>query len=235
MRAIKSLLMMTAVVGLVTMMGVRSFADILPPFPTTWIPGQEVKGEVTVGVTHDANDKIDPQPLKIDWIVKAFDIDGDNVVDIWGYFYQIENNSLATVSSLSIATPYHPFFYAGFSNIDIDEDFSAPPPGSGTVSGHSISGELEGGEIQNADGYYLDNDGVTWYFYSPKLTDGYESGLLFAYANIKPTYGGCSVNDNNINWGVGYGIPIPSPEPSSMALMVLGILGGVFMRRRLIA
>lgn len=226
MKAMKSLLMMTAVVGLVATMGVRSFADVLPPFPSTWNPGDEVKGETTIPVLLG-----DAQPLKIDWIVKYF---GNN---LWGYYYQIENASGTTVSSFTIKTPYHPFFVAGFTNDDIDSDFTAPLPGSGIVTGHNILGETEdaGGGVQIADVVTLGPNDVTWFFTSPKLANTYESGLLFAYANMPPTYGGgATANDSGVAWGVGYGIPVPSPEPSTVALIVLGILGGVFVRRRFI-
>lgn len=105
MSAIKSLLLTTAVVGLVATMGLKSFADVLPPFPppSGWTPGTAVYGETSMPVTGGTGN-----PLVIDWIVQAFDTDGDGKVDIWGYFYQIENASGTTVSSFTIVTPHHP-------------------------------------------------------------------------------------------------------------------------------
>jgi len=239
MRAIKSLLVMTAVAGLVATMGARSFADILPPFPTWTTPGQWVAGESTLYVRPGDTG----EPITVDWIVVFWGNVGPGGKPVWGYYYQLENpqtqpHPSKTISTLTIDTlpPFGPFFDAKFvADTDLDIGFTDDPP-YGAVPAHIVFGEFEPtpGNIQNPVGVSRTDFDVTFTFHPPESAEiarGNESTVLVAYSFLPPTYGWASAMNTGVQWKGK--VPVPSPEPNVVVLLAMGLMGiGIAQRRR---
>lgn len=247
MKALRNLMLVAVVVGTMTVMSARSFAGpLLRDFPSVWTVGQAVAGQTTLPVYGDAND------LVVDWIVVY---QGGNV---WGYYYQLENATGNTVSSFTISTLGGPPFIAAgiLQEFNLDSDFVVPnfedPDTPIVVKGHdalnynNLGSPPSPAETENEPlGWsgiqdpiinpplspYLTPNGVTWLFSAPKLENGYQSSILYAYANMPPMYGFASANDYNATWRGG-GIPVPSPEPSAVALVAIGALMGRLLTHR---
>ncbi len=215
-----------AVVGLLSISAVSAvWADgILPPFPSTWNPGDEVKGESILKVSNVPD-------LRVDWTVRYF---GNNV---WGYFYQLENFSVFRVASFTIRLPGPLFFVFGQTTDNVDAGF-VDPVFSQTVTGHNVSGEAEPspGDIDPATSSAINIPpppfvpSINWTFDDPRLAAKNQSGLLYGYANVPPMYGFASAHDGGFSWqGT---VPVPSPEPGAAALLVMGLVGVGFLYRR---
>lgn len=247
MRAIKSLLVMTSVVGLMLMMGARSFAGPLPSFPSVWNPGDYVAGQSTLGGTTN----VPAEDLEIDWIVMFLGPAPTNPFGIpvgapvWGYYYQVENSSPTVVGRFVVTTPGPPFVFATsvFGDLDLGLAGGDPLTG-GNIPAHSIAGETEDatGGIRAATLTELFPTSARWSFLSPPtgpgpIPSGWESEILLAYALVPPTYGNASAIDDipPSPWSSlnprGEPVPIPSPEPSTLVLLGIGALAGLIMRR----
>lgn len=258
MRATKSLLVMALVVGLVTTMGIKSFAGPLPPhllpdFPNVWTPGQAVMGQSTLS-TFTGNSNIPTQNLQIDWIVMFL---GTPLVPwapegtpIWAYIYQIENPTPPsplppshpkpfTVSSFSVSTVEGPpFLFATTISGDLDDDENVEPFSNLSIPAHNL---VEETELATSGTNWLTQGtpvplltGVTWSFGTgdTELPSGYESEILIAYAAFPPKYGNSSANDDVPPSPWSGPVPVPSPEPSTIALIAMGLLIGVTGLRR---
>lgn len=247
MRLIKSLLVMTAVVGLVAIMGARSFAGPLPSFPSVWNVGDYVAGQSTLGGT-TANPAED---IEIDWVVMFLGPAPANPFGIpvgapvWGYYYQVENSSPTVVGRFVVTTPGPPFVFATSVFGDLDTGLvGGDPLTTLNIPAHSIAGETElaTGGIRVATTTELFPSSVRWNFLTPPSGPGpipinWESEILLAYALVPPTYGNASAIDDipPSPWSSlaarGEPVPIPSPEPSAMVLLGMGMLAGIMMRR----
>lgn len=241
----------TALVVGAAMVGTTALSwagPLLPDFPSVWTVGQAVAGQTTL--TNPAG----TSTLEIDWIVAFLGNVGPGNAPVWGYYYQIENDTGTTVSAFTVRTPGPPFVGAGFLSLaDLDANFTDPFFGL-TISGH-VSGNYPNlgspptpAETENAtsgvgaagksDPFTFDiaPTDVTWSWLPPaELASGYESTILYAYALVPPMYGSAGAV-NATTWDSdnpgGQLLPVPSPEPSAAALLMMGLVGGVLLYRR---
>lgn len=224
------------VVGLVVSSAVPLMASPLPTFPANWTTGQEVKGESVFSPAGS---------VRVDWTVKYL---GTNITlpnlgtfpELWGYYYQLENQSGASLLAFTIPMPNPKFVAFGFfSGISIDSAFSGLA--SETVSAHILAGESEPspGTIQNpAYALYEVPDPplspyVSWVFGPPQgLLNNRQSSVLFGYAITPPQYKTATAYGANTMWTGS--VPVPSPEPGAVVLLLLGMMGigGLAHRRR---
>jgi len=251
MRTIKSLLVMTVVVGLMAMMGARSLAGPLPSFPSTWSIGDYVMGQSTLGSTVLGYSG-PTYDIEIDWIVMFLGPAPENNpfgipagAPVWGYYYQIENSSTTNIGSFTITTPGPPFVAA--TSIYADLDLGSVDPLTGfNIPPHNI-GDTEdatsGGPWQITGIPSVGSTSTSWSFLPPpfgpgKMPSGYESEILVAYALVPPTYGNAGALDDipPSPWSsfgyLGEKVPIPSPEPTSAAMIIVGLLMGSLVKRR---
>lgn len=232
MRVLKSLLVMTAVVGLVAVMEGRSFADILPPFPSSWNPGDKVAGQSTLYVTSGTG-----LPITVDWIVVYWGNVGPSGKPVWGYYYQLENPeaqaATKTIAIFTVNTPYAPFFDAGFI-ADQSLDVNFVDIGLGSVPGHNPSNYPLAGETEPSPGTVqnptttpsLSTTDVTFFFGPSPTTEiavGNQSAVLIGYAFAPPTYYTGQAQDSDVQWKGK--VPVPSPEPGAAVLLMMGLMG----------
>jgi len=250
MRAIKSLLVMTAVAGLVATMGARSFAGpLMPPLNVDQIaaiPGLQVAGESTIyGLVG-----VPPSTVPIayvDWLVLGpadytstvfaplvTDIFGSPVALAYIYAYQIE----PLIEDISIFTVHFApasITGAGFSNLDLDlvgHDASIFSNLGPTPS--PAENEIAGAPLVTPTGVEIDpGNNVSWKFATRDLDPGRESYVLWILSDLPPVYGIATAQDRLPSPGAGT-VPVPSPEPGTFVLLMMGImgLGGVARLRR---
>jgi len=225
---------MVAVSGLMVTIGARSYADLMPSFPSTWNPGDAVAGQSTLYVSSGSG-----VPITVDWIVVYWGNVGPNGAPVWGYYYQLENpeNQPAgkTITVFTVSTLHGPpFFAAGFiSGQSLDENFN---DGYGNVMGHDLSPlefEPEPGDIQDpVTPPDLSRYKVTYSFNPPESANiaiGNQSSVLTAYATFAPMYGIGTAQNSDVQWrGL---VPVPSPEPSVGLLLLMGLMGGSVVAR----
>lgn len=244
MRTIKSLLVVTAVVGLMTTMGARSFAaPLLPSFPSVWSPNQMIAGQSKLVNPGDINDYIN-----VDWIV-FYDADG-----IWGhpgsfvYMYQLEN----TAGSSAIRAFNVKYGGTGVSDeigikagdLDVDTalwlghnttnfaNLNEPPSPKETEPGGSPQGiptNYNALRLLDSVSFTTIDIGITR-----------ESLVLYIIDPRPPMYGEAKAQDGTTWWGMvtlldttyGDPVPVPSPEPQ-VALLLLAGLTGMLVRLRM--
>ncbi len=211
-------------------------ASPLPTFPTNWTPGQEVQGESVFSGPAGS--------VRVDWTVKYL---GTNVTlpnlgtfpELWGYYYQLENQSGASLLAFTIPLPGPQFVAFGFfSGISLDSAFSGLA--SESVSAHVLAGESEPspGTIQDPAYalYEVPNPPLSpyvgWVFGLPQgLPNNRQSSVLYGYATKPPKYKTASAYGANTLWTGS--VPVPSPEPGVAVLLLLGMMGiGAFAHQR---
>lgn len=244
MRAFKSLLVMTAVAGLVAMMWARSFAaPLLPSFPSVWSPNQMIAGQSKLvnplSAPNNFNDFIN-----VDWIV-FYDADG-----IWGYpgsfvyMYQLEN----TAGSSAIRAFNVKYGGTGVSDEvgikagDLDVNNLPLWLGHNTTNFANLNDETEpGGSPQGIPANYNALrllDSVSFTTIDIGITQ--ESLVLYIIDPRPPMYGEARAQDGANWWGMvtflgttyGDPVPVPSPEPQ-VALLLLAGLTGMLVRLRM--
>lgn len=239
MRAFKSLLVMTAVAGLVVAMGARSSAGPIPvPLLDPKVAGPQL-GESTL-----ISKEISPgvfSYMEIDWMVVW-----DENLELYGYFYQVENRATNSedndVSSFTIRVPRYSVTPGTVFISTVDWDLTAPPMwlyGSHNVASEITEVGLGNSPTSGSGGGALGT--VTWTWASgAQLKPGSETVVIGFYSPLPPVYGVGNLFDGNVvgGWGPDFNplsqlIPVPSPEPVTAALMLMGVLGtGIFYRRR---
>jgi len=246
MRAIKSLLVMTAVAGLVATMGARSFAGpLLPSFELNWWLTNPVKAGQSqlVNPSNPAGDYIN-----VDWLV-IYDEAG-----VWGhpgsfvYLYQLENTAGSSSIRAFNVTYYNPFFSneVGIKAGDLDDNtalwtghnsgnfgnLGSPPTPAETEPGGGPQGVPD-----NYDALQLPGS-VSFTTVGIGITQ--ESLVLYIIDPRPPVYGEARAQDGATWWGkvtvgpITYGdpVPVPSPEPTTIVLLAMGVIGTVALRNR---
>lgn len=240
MRTIKSLLVVTAVVGLMTTMGVRSFAGpLMPPL----VPNAPVGGETTiVGVGGAVVGTVDWFVLPPgDYTGTVFaplveSIFGTGVfaTPFYIYAYQIEP-AINDIENWTVNVK-GPYIGTGTSSLDLDlvgHDVplagafpnlgASPPPAESEVLGAPLQ-PMMFGPVNKPDNVTYDFDG--------DLDAGEESEVLWLLSDMPPTYWIGALSDGLPSPGIGL-VPVPSPEPATVLLMMGALLGlGVVSRRR---
>lgn len=238
MRAIKSLLVMTAVVGLVAKVAMAGPIPIPLPDPKIYGP---VMGESTL------LNRAGTTAMEIDWMVVW-----DPILSVYGYFYQVENrqtNQLGdNVSSFTIFVPTGSVIpgtiFIAPTGTDWDPTLTGNPPLHAVL--HNIVNEITEADLGNSPNTGglspgVPVDTVTWTWDSSfQLEPNSETVIIGFYSPLPPVYGIGNLFDgpSGGGWGPEFNtlsqyIPVPSPEPMTAALMLMGVLGtGIFYRRR---
>lgn len=241
MRAIKSLLVVTAVAGLVTTMGARSFADKLPP--TLNLP--KVAGESEIRDTTG----VSPSGFvgNVDWIVLAPGNYSGTVyvpfilgagkdpsdLDEYLYLYQVEARTDYIVS-FTVFTK-GPVSKAGtfLVPLDLDSYDNNPVHDSNNSDFPWLSEEFDvSASLVSPDKFkWPDPHLLQWQWADVDFVTGQESYVMYLLSPLPPTYGLATLK--NQGSGSTLTIPVPSPEPSVIVLLMVGTgMMGIAYRRR---
>jgi hypothetical protein len=234
MKALRNLMLVAVVVGTMTLMGARSFAGpLLPPLSAV----APVAGETDIiGVGSGLVGRVDWLVLPPgDYTGTVFaplvaDIFGDTISPLYIYAYQIEP-AINDIENWTVNVK-GPYLGSGTSFLDLDvvghssvtfPNLGTPPP---PAENELVSAPLETmkvGPINKPDNVTYDFDGT--------LDIGEESEVLWLLSAMPPTYGIGALSDGLPSPGTGL-VPVPSPEPTTLALLLMGIVGVNVVRRR---
>ncbi|GBC98037.1 hypothetical protein HRbin17_00532 [bacterium HR17] len=243
MRAFKSLLVTTAIAGLLAAMSVRLFALPLPSLSGPWAPG-----EMRAGQSKLVNPLNTTDYITVDWIVLY------DSVGVWGYpgsfvyMYQLEN----TAGSSGIRAFNVKYGGAQGNNDEIgikagDLDANNPPLWSGhnstnfgNLSVETEPGGTPQGNLGNYNAFFPDPNSVSYTLSGITISLGRESLVLYIIDPRAPTYGEAKAQDSASWWGmvtlggVTYGepVPVPSPEPGMFMLLATSLAGILVWQRR---
>jgi hypothetical protein len=229
MKALRNLMLVAVVVGTMTLMGARSFAGpLLPPLSAV----APVAGETDIiGLNGGLVGRVDWLVLPPgDYTGTVFaplvvNIFGVAISPLYIYAYQIEP-AINDIENWTVNVK-GPYLGSGTSFLDLD------------VVGHSSvtfpnladENELVGAPLQFMSfGPVNKPDNVT-YDFDGLLDIGEESVVLWLLSAMPPTYGIGALTDGLPSPGIGL-VPVPSPEPTTLALLLMGIVGVNVVRRR---
>jgi hypothetical protein len=243
MKALRNLMLVAVVVGTMTVMGARSFAGpLLPPLSAV----APVAGETDIiGVGGVLVGRVDWLVLPpgdytgtvfaplVEDIFGPFD-PGDPIVSpLYIYAYQIEP-AINDIENWTVNVK-GPYLGSGTSFLDLDvvghdetifpnlgDTHPNPPPKENELPSASLQ-FMNFGPIEKPDNVTYDFDGL--------LDIGEESEVLWLLSAMPPTYGIGALSDGLPAPGIGL-VPVPSPEPTTLALLLMGIVGVNVVRRR---
>jgi hypothetical protein len=235
MKALRNLMLVAVVVGTMTLMGARSFAGpLLPPLSAV----APVAGETDIiGYNGGLVGRVDWLVLPpgdytgtvfaplVEDIFGPFE-PGDPIVSpLYIYAYQIEP-AINDIENWTVNVK-GPYLGSGTSFLDLDVVGHSSVIFSNLAAENELVGAplqfMSFGPINKPDNVTYDFDGL--------LGIGEESEVLWLLSAMPPTYGIGALSNGLPAPGTGL-VPVPSPEPTTLALLLMGIVGVNVVRRR---
>jgi hypothetical protein len=151
--------------------------------------------------------------------------DDPRISPLYIYAYQIEP-AINDIENWTVNVK-GPYLGSGTSFLDLD------------VVGHSSAifpnlaaeNELVGAPLETMKSGPVNKPDNVTYDFEGTLGIGQESEVLWLLSAMPPTYGIGALSDGLPAPGTGL-VPVPSPEPTTLALLLMGIVGVNVVRRR---
>lgn len=202
---------------------VRAFAGPIPsPLldPKVWGPQKGESKIYNAGGTYF---------ITVDWLVRW-----DDVLEIYEYFYQIENASSTVIGRFTI-TPKGPVSSVSAIEADIDD-----APYSHNISGEDVElGLYSTMPDPNQTGFSVIGDVVWAWKLGEEVPSGRETVILYLTSPMPPVYGYAEAKDSapgpfSTDYTGSQRVPVPSPEPVSLILLLFSLSALRIVRNKMV-